>query len=317
MKIRQGHYGRVLALGVVATLASTVAFAAPPLPKQENSLLGIRLLGTYKDVLKKFGQPHEIQIGAPQAPAEGQTATASAGRAGGGGMMGQAGGMAAMMGQMRGGPTAGGGGIPGGPPASMMGQMMGAGRGAPTGGGGLPGFAQGRAGGMAGGGIPGGPTAGMMAMMGGGRGMSGAGMPSGMMGGMPGGMMGAGGMAGMMGGGGGADTEAPADPTEGEITWWYHYPRPNGIHYAFLFNKEGHIIQIQSFGWKGDPRSKTVQGITLGSGLNAVLRKYGWSNDGVNSGKNLVMTYGSSRRLAFQLVDNKVAGISLGVGSER
>ena len=153
-------------------------------------------------------------------------------------------------------------------------------------------------------------------------------------GGMPGGMMGnGGGMQGMMGNGGGmqgmqgmmgGNSGAAAGTTEsGEVTWWYHYP-VQGIHYSFLLNNKGKVIQIQQFGWSSDKalkikgkltkvKNKTRQGIGLGSSFTQVLAKYNFSGDGDRIGDNLTLRYGTGESLlAFQLVKNKVAGISLG-----
>src|SRR5580704_18132260 len=58
------------------------------------------------------------------------------------------------------------------------------------------------------------------------------------------------------------------------------------------------------------PRS--AQGITLGSDFGQVIRRYGWSNDGENSGNYVVMRYGKQDRIAFQSRNNKVLGIVLG-----
>jgi hypothetical protein len=125
-------------------------------------------------------------------------------------------------------------------------------------------------------------------------------------------MFGGGRMGGAMGMVGGANANA-APEAESETTWWYHFPKA-GLHYAFLFNKEGRVIQIQEYGWKGNTvYGKTRQGVMLGSDLSRVIHGYGWSQDGGSTGKNLVLVYGGREKLAFQLVDNKVVGITLGL----
>lgn len=290
-------------LGVTAVLSTSSAFAAPPLPKPEKSLLGIQLLSTFKDVMKRYGQPNEIQVGSPALPNQ-VPQNAGAGATGGmpgmyGGMMGGPGGM---MGAGRRGMMGGPGGMMGGPSGMM-------------GGGGLPGFAGGRKeqGGGFQGGMPGmGGIPGMSGSPGGMPGMGGyaGGMPG--MSGSPGAMQGMGGMPGMNfpSLNGGDETEVGS-----ESTWWYHFPK-RGIHFAFLFNKDGKVIQIQEYGWKDDGKttgSKTRQGVGLGASLGTVLHKYGWSNDGDRNGNNLVMRYGGRDRLAIQLVKNAVVGITLAV----
>ena len=54
-------------------------------------------------------------------------------------------------------------------------------------------------------------------------------------------------------------------------------------------------------------------GVGLGSGLNAVLRNYGWSDDGANDGRNMIMRFGNEHKVAFQLVNNTVVGITVAI----
>jgi len=157
-------------------------------------------------------------------------------------------------------------------------------------------------------------------MMGGGGppgglpGFPGGGPPTGTPG-MPG-MAGMGGFPGGMMGGGARNNSAPAAQAteEQETTWWYHFPQ-KGLHVSFLFNHEGRVIQVQEYGWKGGTRTR--QGIGLGSTLGQIIQRYGWSNDGEHSnvgGREMVtLRYGGNHKVAFQLVDNKVVGITLGV----
>ncbi len=230
-------FGRIAGLALIGStlLASPFADAATPLPKPEKSLLGIRLMSTFKDVLKKFGQPDEIQIGSPAVPEKadlnaGQVASTPSGFGGmaapGGGMMGGRGAM--------GGPRMGGG---------SMGVMM--------------------------------------------PGASGGGMS------------------------GGATTDEPT----GESTWWYHVKGKKGqnvgLHYSFLFNKEGKVIQIQQYGYTGG--GKTLQGVGLGSSLGQVLGKYGMSNEGNRAGEMAQMIYGGGEQVVFQLLRNRVIGVTLAV----
>ena len=116
---------------------------------------------------------------------------------------------------------------------------------------------------------------------------------------------------GMPGASGSSD--AGSDAPEYEATWWYH-DRVSGLHKSFLFNKDGRVIQVQEYGHdKLHRASKTRMGVTLGSGLNTVLRTYGWSNDGANDGANVIMRYGGDNKVAFQLVNNLVVGITIAV----
>ncbi|MDW8208474.1 MAG: hypothetical protein RMJ43_11600, partial [Chloroherpetonaceae bacterium] len=81
----------VLALSVLGLQTVSPAFAAPPLPAPEPSFMGIRLLASFREVLKRFGQPQEIQIGEPYIPGTGApqvTTPGSGGLAMGGPAMG-------------------------------------------------------------------------------------------------------------------------------------------------------------------------------------------------------------------------------------
>jgi hypothetical protein len=138
---------------------------------------------------------------------------------------------------------------------------------------------------------------------------------------MPGGY---GGYPGMPGGAGmpgmpGAAATGEEETENSETTWWYHYPQ-KGIHYAFLFNNQGRVIQIQQYGFPADKTGKptrgtfkTAQGITLGSSAKEVIQRYGFSTDGERAGEVLTLRYGGRQRLAFQLFENRVAGITLAV----
>lgn len=312
MSIRFGRIGGAVAVGTLFALTTAPSLAQAP---QENSLLGIRLMSPFSSVLRKYGQPNEIQIGAPTLPAQAFPATPGAagrpglqgglpGMRGGPGMMGGPGGYRGMMpGGMP--PSMGPPGMMGAP--GMPGRMGGPGMaGAPmdpegvTGYGGLPGFAGGR---------PAGQPGAMPGMPGGYRGMMPGGMPPGMnIPGMPPGMgpgMGRPGMRGVPG-----NPAYQGNPTAGEITWWYHYPQ-KGLHYSFLLNKEGRVIQIQEYGWTGG--SKTRRGVGLGSSLGQIIQKYGWTNNGEPTGENLSLRYGGRNQVAFQLVKNKVVGITVAV----
>jgi hypothetical protein len=157
---------------------------------------------------------------------------------------------------------------------------------------GLPGFA----GGPGGAGYPG--------MMGG-PGMMG---PPGI-GGGPEGMA----MPGMSGGPASGGPEAAEDQSQYEATWWYH-DKINGLHKSFLFNKDGRLIQVQEYGHdKNHKGGKTRLGVGLGSNLAQILHTYGWSNDAANEGRNMIMRFGGEDKIAFQLVNNVVVGITVAV----
>ena len=83
---------------------------------------------------------------------------------------------------------------------------------------------------------------------------------------------------------------------------------------SFLFNKDGRVIQIQEYGGTSLHSGKTRQGIMLGSNMTQVLSRYGWSNDGAHEGENVIMRYGAANKVAFQMVKNRVLGITVAVG---
>jgi hypothetical protein len=332
------------------SLAALALFALAALPsgaadKSEHGLLGIKIWRNYSDVLRLYGRPTRIEPGAVTTP------TAGGQQMGGGGMTGFApgmggrpgglpgmGGTTGMLGVAPGGMPGGlpgmmSGGMPGmmsgGPPGMMspggagMGAMMSAGRGMPgmmSGGGmGTPGRR----------GMPGLPGSGMMSggMMPGG----GLSAPSGMMGmggrrgagGDEGGMMppmlGAGGGRGaMLPGGGGEGMSLPGmgggvqqgETTEAEQTWIYE---KNGgqLTYYFLLNKDGRVIQVQEFGYKGG--GPTSRGVRLGDPVEKLYKTYGWPDSTTKMGNQLTLDYSRAAKVAFQLVDRGKGMMVVGI----
>ena len=281
----QWRYAAVIAgIGFMASVSGLRVHAAPPrTSKTENSLLGVHLMSTYKDVLKRFGQPAEIQVGMPLS---GEGDSGGPAGSGAGGAPGSGGG-----------PTGGGMGSAGvlPPPSNAVGKG-GGGAGPP-----LPGF----------GGSGGFPGSGGASGSGGFPGSGGA----------SGGASNAGGTG--MGGlpiipGSGGESSGPSE----ETVWWYKFPQ-QGRFYAFLFNKQGRVIQIQAHGFrprpntpvaKNMPTAVTAQGVTLGMQLGAVLKNYGWSNDGEHVGDYVVLRYGMGQdRVAFQSLHNEIVGITVGI----
>ena len=314
MRNRFGRVSGAVAAATAFGVIGAAAAVAQPSSKSETSLLGVTLLkSSYRDVLKRFGRPDEIQAGGPYVPSEGAPSShAPTGGGGGQAMMGGPG-----MPGMSGGPGGGGGG--GKKATSKTGFLGRSGTGAsgPAGAPGMPGYpGMGGPGMMGGPGLPGfsGGSPGYPGMSGGSPGypgMSGGspGFPGTSGEGMGGATSGGAGNSGGASGGPAADAEAP----EYEATWWYH-DKVNGLHKSFLFNKDGRVIQIQEYGYdKNHKGSKTRQGVGLGSSFNTVLRNYGWSNDGANDGQNMIMRFGGENKVAFQLVKNVVVGITVAV----
>ncbi len=286
MQFRRRHaaaaagLGAIISMGVMRTHANAAVTST-----SENSLLGVRLLDSYKSVLQRFGQPAEVQVGVPVE-----------GAGGAGGLAGGAGGPGGMGGPM-GMPGSGG---PMGAPLGMPGSGGPMGPPSMPGGGGpsLPGF--GRPGGMPG---SGGPT-GTPGLPGGGAAPGGAGAA------------GAESLPTLPGSG-----NSGTGPSE-ETVMWYKFPQ-QGLFYSFLFNKQGQVIQIQAYGYKPNLKvpvnARTAKGIALGSSMGSVLKNYGWSSDGEHVGDFVVLRYDSRDRLpgghgklALQIQHNQVVGITLG-----
>jgi hypothetical protein len=119
----------------------------------------------------------------------------------------------------------------------------------------------------------------------------------------------------------GAGTAEEDNPTFKETTWWYH-DHQNGLHMAFVFNRVGQIIQIGEYGpRKLNSMNKhpvplagaTRRGLTLGNSMGSVIGRYGWSLDGAHDGANVIMRFGGKNKIAFQVVNNAVLGITIGV----
>jgi hypothetical protein len=289
-------YGGI-GLVALATLAMSAANAQKPTAERE--LLGVRVMQTWKMVLNRHGQPTRIETGAPVATIGGQQSSTVSG--------GMSGGLPSMGGM---GPMSG---MPPMPPTGM-------GSGAPMG--------------MMG-------SSGMSAMMGARPGMTGPGSmgmmmppggPMGMMGsgGVPtteegagsypgGGMVMGGKMGSMMGGGMMGATNAQAQASgEGEVTWIYDHGQNT---YVFLFNKDGRVIQVQSFGYANG--GKTAAGIALGDPVAKIYRTYGWPDQIEKEGDSMVLDYSRASHVAFQLLDrhngkgSRVVGITVALTEPR
>lgn len=135
--------------------------------------------------------------------------------------------------------------------------------------------------------------------------------------GMPGmGMQGGGEMGGgqaMGGGSAGGNNASSGD--EGEITWVYEKGPLTNI---FLFNKDGRLIQVSSFGYSGGG-AVTSRGVRLGDALGKIYALYGWtSNITKDAQRNtMALDYSKDHHVAFQLAEkNKsfhVVGITVGI----
>jgi hypothetical protein len=287
------------AVGLAATgLLTLAALPSYAQARPERELLGVRIMRPWNEVLRLHGPPTRIEVGAVSGMEGGQT---------GGQQQGIGGSTAGLN-------MTGPGGLPGlpsGPPPGMGGYsgMMGGGMSRPPG--------------MMGGGMTGPPG-----MMGGGP-MTGPppglnyGAFSGMGGGMRGGRFGSdedgagampgGGISGSVGTGGGSSQSSQGD---GEITWVYERGQNT---YMFLFNKDGRVIQIQSFGYRpaGMRGDRTARGVMLSDTAEKIYRLYGWPDSVVKEGGNLILDYSTKAKVAFQLLDrrdgkgSRVVGITI------
>lgn len=284
----------ILAIGTLLLLGSSHTISAQARrPSTEQTYIGITLLrSSYGDVLRRYGKPHEIQAGSPVTPLLG----APEGRRPASTAQGS--------GDFGGGPALGGGGRRSGGPSSggpSAGGAFGGSRSIPSGGGALPGF----------GGAPGsgGAFGGSRSIPSGGGAIPGFGGAPGSGGDFGGGLPGGGGDPG-------SDGQQSTDDSIYETTWWYHYPK-DGLHRMFLFNREGRVIQISEYGFDKNLKSgTTARGVRLRSTLGQVLSKYGWNNEGNNTGTNLLLRYGGEYKVAFQLLNNVVRGITVAVVKE-
>jgi hypothetical protein len=336
------------ALALVAAAAATMA-AQPA----ERELLGVRIWRDYGAVLKRHGEPTRVVPGMAMPP-DNMGGSVSVGMQGGmSGPMGMAGGpmtgpMMGGMGMMGGPPSApmmggiagpGGIGAPGMRGGTSMGMPMMGGRSMPGGamggmmGRGGPGGGKdedmddiGRGGPIGGASAPGpGGFAGPPRM---GQGMSappGMSAPqygaSGGMSAMGGLMMGPGMMGGMMGSPGmgstgqvSAQSQTPVSiPSEEVKETWVYVRGAQTFH--FMFNRDGRVIRIQSFGTKGT--GATSRAISLGDPLAKVYKAYGWAGTTQKMGASLTLDYSQKAHVVFDLLDRndrkgpRVVGITI------
>jgi len=300
-------FATLCGLSAVGSLLLAGPTQAARRSEMEKSLLGIRVLQTYRNVMALYGMPTRIyrfgetvltvpSVDANGNPTGGIRALDTAGNGsmtagfGGGGLMGGMPGMGRM-----------GGGMPGMPPGMMSGGPMGSMSGAPVGM--PPSMMQGYQAAMnrgAGGPGMGGPSLPGMSGPMGGRG-AGGGMP-----GMPGSMGGATGR-----GPGGSNLPQSGGPTfaqSGGFMWVYFYPKQE-LMYWFLFNTDGRVVAIVE---KGKNQGKpTSRGISLGSAVKSVYEQYGWPNSMDRQGDAIALHYNIRSHVQFQIINNKVTEVAV------
>lgn len=327
---------RAALCGVFSGALLAAALSSQAAPPAERELMGVRIWRDYAAVLQRHGEPTRVVpgIALPPEPGVGSINVNMQGARAGGGMsmpgnprMGNSMSMigppgAPMMGSM---PMMGAaGGAAGGRSMPMMGGAMAGGSrfsgqrsreededdigsstpvagmsGAPSGGVSRPGGPPGMPGMMGG---MGGLTA--PSYGGGSNMMSGLMMGPGMMGGMGGATapMGSSMAMGGMGPNITAQSQAPASVPSEEVkeTWVYE----KGDHtFQFLFNRDGRVIRIQSFGKKG--AGATSRAISLGDPLSKVYSKYGWAGSTTKQGDSLTLDYSQKAHVVFDLVNRR------------
>jgi len=274
-----------LSLLVLAAASLTAAMLPPTTFAAERTLAGIRTFSPISTVLKRFGDPTFIASGTQVAsvtflPSRPILMSPNAGGMGnspynsdtpGNGMQGGPG-QPGAYGQ-QGGQAGGYGGQP-------PGYNQGSGNGSGPGMGQAPGMSQ----------------AGLMGQSGGY--------------GQPGGM----GQQGMNGGQGGAVAmEDPFDPLYDHATRYYYDDTKAGLIFEFVATGAGRVVEIKVYGYHS--AFKTSEGIGLGSNYAQIVLKYGYPEKTINdpepSGDVLTLVYTESAHVAFRLVRNKVAVISV------
>ncbi len=275
-------------LGLLAMSALAMSAANAQKASAEKQLLGVKVMQDWKKVLSIHGQPTRIESGAALTTVGGPQASGAMSGGSGTGLP-SLGGMSPM------GMSSMGMGTPGmGPMGGMMGSRA-----------------------MMGGG--GGPVGSMGSVKlddGAETGSTMGGLPMGAMGGMSMGAPAMGPMGGMSMGGMTQQQQQPSG--EGEVTWIYDRGQNT---YVFLFNKDGKIIQIQSFGYANG--GKTQLGITLGDQVAKIYRTYGWPDQIEKSGDSLTLDYSREHHVAFQLVDrhngkgSRLVGITVALTEPR
>jgi hypothetical protein len=109
---------------------------------------------------------------------------------------------------------------------------------------------------------------------------------------------------GMPSGGGGATGEAR------QVVYLY---QKKGVTYMFFINEQGRVVQIASIADK-DPNTRTRKGITLGSTYTQIIKTYGYPAKHEFSGTTMLLNYLRKDHVVFQLLGQKVVGISIAAG---
>ena len=265
---------RALAIAAAASLGSASSGSV----SVEKGLLGIRILQSYRTVLRKYGQPAGVYPAGSVVNMD-MVVDSTGALTGGVRGPGQGGGTGPAL-------AAGGGGAPGG--AGMMGRMGGAGMMGRMGGSGMSSMMMQQQ--MMGGG-PGGMVSagGKMAAIAGNAagtrmGMPGTGTPA----------------ASATGGGSFAQS--------GGFIWVYFVPKRE-LAYEFFFNHDGRVEGVLERGRSGG--SPTSHGTSLGSSVRSIYPSYGWPDGIEQQGPGLSLNYNERYHTYFSVLNNRVTGIAV------
>jgi hypothetical protein len=110
------------------------------------------------------------------------------------------------------------------------------------------------------------------------------------------------------------DTAADFDTLyDGGSRYYYVFPK-KGVAYEFVSTSAGRVVEIKVYGYHSAIR--TTLGIGLGSTYEDIVLKYGYpestvNDDSTSDGDILTLNYTDEQHIAFRLVRNKVAVISV------
>ena len=132
-------------------------------------------------------------------------------------------------------------------------------------------------------------------------------------------MMGAGMGAGAVGttgtpGAMGAQSQVTATLPSEDVKETWVYEKGGHTSY-FMFNRDGRVIRIQSFGLKGP--GATSRSIALGDPISKVYARYGWAGTTIRQGDSVTLDYSQKYHVIFDLMDRhdgkglRVVGITI------
>lgn len=106
----------------------------------------------------------------------------------------------------------------------------------------------------------------------------------------------------------------PFDPLYDSGSRYYYDKTSKGLIFEFVSTSAGRVVEIKLYGYHSS--YKTSLGIGLGSNYEQIVLKYGYPEQTINEqdqqyGDILTLIYTQKAHVAFRLVRNKVAAISV------